>query len=69
MELTCTNCGKKFEWKRHRQTCSDKCAEARQRESVLQMKSGHGEIYDLWKKGIEVGIAQRKARNRLKKRG
>lgn len=69
MKLVCTNCGKTFEHKRHRQTCGDVCAKARQRASIVQMKAGQGEIYESWKRAIDIGMAQRKARNRKKKRG
>lgn len=69
MKFTCTNCGKSFEAKRHRQTCGDVCAKARQVASIDQMRLKRGEIYEKWIRATNLGMAQRVVRNRKKKRG
>lgn len=65
----CTNCGKPFESKKHRQTCSFKCHRARQILAVDQMRLKQGEIYERWKENMFVGIVRGKLRRSKKKGG
>lgn len=65
----CTNCGRIFESRKHRQTCSFKCHRARQVLAVDQIRLKRGEIYERWKERMYVGITVAKLRRRNKKGG
>ena len=66
MKLICKNCGKKFEFKRHKQTCSDVCAKARQKKSIEQMRSGTGDMFERWRARVSIGMGYKDAKKRLK---
>lgn len=69
MKRICSNCGKEFEAKGHRQTCSTVCRYNRQNEAVKQMKSKSGEIYLRWHNHMLLGIARKsKARSEVGRR-
>lgn len=69
MKRICSNCGREFESKTHRQTCSTTCRYDRQREAIRQMREKSGEIYLRWHNKMFLGIASGKERGSKKKGG
>ena len=69
MKRVCTNCGREFESSHSRQTCSTRCAIARQRQAIREMREKSGEIYERWKKYSSIGREVRIARMSQKKGG